>query len=103
MILFLTGSDFKNLVLIILVDAWTVIPSVMIILLAGLQNLPESAKEAGYLFGGNGWTVMRKITLPLIAANLIAGALLAFSFAMLEVSDSLILASQQRDFPITKG
>ena len=32
---------------------------------------------------------LAKITIPLIAANLVAGALLAFSFAMLEVSDSL--------------
>ena len=39
---------------------------------------------------------LRQITLPLISANLIAGGLLAFAFAMLEVSDSLILA-QPRD------
>ena len=42
-------------------------------------------------------------TFPLIAANVIAGGLLAFSFAMLEVSDSLILAVRQRDYPITKA
>ncbi|HEY5778538.1 MAG TPA: hypothetical protein VIT00_07345, partial [Terrimicrobiaceae bacterium] len=36
-------------------------------------------------------------------ANLLAGALLAFSFAMLEVSDSLILAQRQQDYPITKA
>jgi iron(III) transport system permease protein len=44
-----------------------------------------------------------KITLPLIAANLIAGGLLAFAFAMLEVSDSLILAQKQLYYPITKA
>ncbi len=43
-----------------------------------------------------------KITLPLILANLIAGSLLTFSFSMLEVSDSLILAKYQQHFPITK-
>ena len=32
-----------------------------------------------------------------------ARGLLAFSFAMLEVSDSLILAEQQQHFPITKA
>jgi iron(III) transport system permease protein len=41
--------------------------------------------------------------MPLIFANLIAGAVLAFSFAMLEVSDSLILASQETYYPITKA
>ena len=44
-----------------------------------------------------------KITLPLIMANLLAGALLSFSFAMLEVSDSLILAQKQAFYPITKA
>jgi iron(III) transport system permease protein len=43
------------------------------------------------------------VILPLILANLIAGGLLVFSFSMLEVSDSLILAQQQDDFPITKA
>ena len=40
--------------------------------------------------------------MPLITANLIAGALLAFSFSMLEVSDSLMLAQRQDYYPITK-
>ena len=41
-------------------------------------------------------------TMPLIVANLIAGALLAFSFSMLEVSDSLMLAQRTEFYPITK-
>ena len=44
-----------------------------------------------------------RVTLPLIFANLIAGGLLAFAFAMLEVSDSLILAQKQAYYPITKA
>jgi iron(III) transport system permease protein len=39
---------------------------------------------------------------PLILANLIAGAMLAFAFSMLEVSDSLMLAQRQDYWPITK-
>jgi iron(III) transport system permease protein len=38
-----------------------------------------------------------------LGANLIAGGILAFAFAMLEVSDSLILAQQSEHFPITKA
>ena len=45
---------------------------------------------------------LRKITLPLVMANLIAGTILTFSFAMLEVSDGLILAMKEQYFPITK-
>jgi iron(III) transport system permease protein len=43
------------------------------------------------------------VTLPLVFANLIAGGLLAFAFAMLEVSDSIFLAQKQVYFPITKA
>jgi len=36
-------------------------------------------------------------------ANLVVGALFAFSFSMLEVSDSLILAQKAEYFPITRA
>jgi iron(III) transport system permease protein len=39
----------------------------------------------------------------LIGASLAAGGILAFAFAMLEVSDSLILAQQAEHYPITKA
>jgi iron(III) transport system permease protein len=45
---------------------------------------------------------LRKITLPLVMANLIAGTILTFSFAMLEVSDGLILAMKEKYYPLTK-
>ena len=53
--------------------------------------------------GASTATTLRRITVPLIVANLIAGALLAFAFAMLEVSDSLILAQRQRLLPDHQG
>ena len=65
-IYWLAGADWTLLALIIVIDAWTVIPSVMIILLAGLQNIPKEVEEAGYVFGGNYLTVLRKITIPIL-------------------------------------
>ncbi len=65
-IYWLAGSELSLLALLIVIDAWQVIPSVMIILLAGLQNMPEETQEAGYVFGGNYLTVLRKITLPML-------------------------------------
>ena len=47
--------------------------------------------------------MLRKITLPLVLANVIVGALFAFSFSMLEVSDSLILAQKAQYYPITRA
>ena len=62
----LEPNPAKLLALVIIIDAWQVIPSMMIIILAGLQNLPKAAKEAGYVFGGNFMTVLRKITMPML-------------------------------------
>ena len=45
---------------------------------------------------------MRQIALPLILANLIAETRWIFAFSMPEVSDSLMLAQQADDLPITK-
>ncbi len=43
-----------------------------------------------------------RITLPLLTASIVAAVILTFSFSMLEVSDSLMLAQRQADYPITK-
>ncbi|KAA3661324.1 MAG: sugar ABC transporter permease [Chloroflexi bacterium] len=69
-IYWLAGSDLATLALIIVIDAWQVIPSVMIILLAGLQNIPKETEEAGYVFGGNYFTVLRKITIPMLKSTI---------------------------------
>ncbi|MDA0991407.1 MAG: iron ABC transporter permease, partial [Verrucomicrobia bacterium] len=70
---------------------------------AGFQQISVTLEEAAMNLGSSGFRVMRRITMPLISANLIAGGILAFSFAMLEVSDSLILAIRERYFPLTKA
>ena len=69
---------------------------------AGLQQTSVTLEEAGANLGAPPWVTLRRITVPLIAANLIAGVLLAFAFSMLEVSDSLMLAQKMTHFPITK-
>ncbi len=104
------GKPFDFLILgedpiLILVIAYSVrrLPFVVRAAAAGFQQTSVSLEEAAQNLGSTPLRALRKITLPLIAANLIAGALLAFSFAMLEVSDSLILAEQQQHYPITKA
>lgn len=87
-----------------LVTAYAVrrLPYVVRSAVAGLQQVPAALEEAGRNLGASPVKVARRITLPLIAANLVAGGLLTFAFSMLEVSDSLILAQQARYYPITK-
>jgi multiple sugar transport system permease protein len=75
-IYWLVGSDAKLLASLIVIDAWQVIPSVMIILLAGLQNIQEEMREAGYVFGGNYLHVLRKITLPLLKPTITTAVIL---------------------------
>lgn len=70
---------------------------------AGLQQMSPSLEEASTTFGASRFHTLRKITVPLVTANLIAGALLCFSYAMLDVSDSLILAMKEKFYPLTKA
>ncbi len=90
---------------LLLVIAYTVrrLPYVVRSAAAGFQQTSVTLEEAAQNLGASPLTALRKITAPLIMANLIAGGLLAFSFAMLEVSDSLILAEQRDHYPITKA
>jgi len=78
------------------------LPYVVRSAVAGLQQTSVTLEEAASNLGSKPLTTIRRITMPLITANLIAGALLAFSFSMLEVSDSLMLAQRQDYYPITK-
>jgi iron(III) transport system permease protein len=70
---------------------------------AGLQQVSETLEEASLNLGASPFWTFVKVTLPQIIPHLIAGGIMAFAFAMLEVSDSLILAFDQRYFPITKA
>ena len=70
---------------------------------AGFEQTNVSLEEASYVFGASRLQTILKITTPLITANLIAGALLCFSYAMLDVSDSLILAMKEQAYPLTKA
>ena len=89
--------------LLILVIAYSVrrLPYIVRSAVAGFQQTSVTLEEAALNLGCPPARTFWRITAPLITANLIAGGLLAFAFAMLEVSDSLILAQQQQHFPIT--
>lgn len=49
---------------VVVIVSWQWIPFVMLILLAGLQSLPESALEAASIDGAHGMTMFRYIVLP---------------------------------------
>lgn len=79
------------------------LPYVVRACVAGLEQTPRNLEEAALGLGARPGVVLKRVTLPLITANVVAGAILAFAFAMLEVSDSIILATRPQDFPLTKA
>jgi iron(III) transport system permease protein len=70
---------------------------------SGFQQTSVSLEEASLSVGADPVRTMLQITAPLIMANVLAGGIISFSAAMMEVSDSLVLALQQEYYPITKA
>lgn len=99
----LVGADGNPALLLIVAYAFRRLPYIVRSAVAGLQQSNPVLEEAARSMGATPMRTMRKIAIPLIGANLAAGAILAFAFAMLEVSDSLILAQQTEHYPITKA
>lgn len=64
----LTGP--KVMIAIIIPTIWRTVPFVMLMLLAGLQQIPEDYYEAAQIDGANGWQQFRHITLPLLRSVL---------------------------------
>ncbi len=100
-----TFLDVQEYPVVLLVFAYAArrLPYVVRTAVAGLQQTPRDLELAAANLGASRFAVLSKITVPLILANLLAGALLAFAFAMLEVGDSLILAQRADYYPITKA
>lgn len=99
----LVGAAEDPTYLIIIAYAVRRLPYVVRSAVAGLQQSNIALEEAAQSLGATPARTLRRVALPLLSANLIAGSILAFAFAMLEVSDSLILAQQAEHFPITKA
>jgi iron(III) transport system permease protein len=70
---------------------------------AGFQQTSVTLEEAAHNVGAGPMRTLWRITMPLVFANLVAGGILCFTFAMLEVSDGLILAFEPKFYPITKA
>lgn len=69
---------------------WTIIvshiafsvPFVTLTVRARLHGLSRSLEEAAMDLGANEWTTFRRITLPMIAPGVLAGAMLAFTLSL---------------------
>ena len=89
---------------LLLIIAYSIrrLPYIVRSAVAGLQQTHPSLEEAARSMGATPIKMLIRVALPLVVAHLLAGCILAFAFAMLEVSDSLILAKSPENYPITK-
>lgn len=77
---FWLGSPTMALPAVILATAWTMAPFAMLLLLAGLQNIPRGVYEAAAIDGAGRWMTFRRITLPLLRPVASVVALLGFIY-----------------------
>jgi len=58
------GDPDQAIFSLVAIDVWLYLPFVAIILLAGLQTLPQEQIDAAHVDGANGWQVFWQIQLP---------------------------------------
>jgi len=99
-----TPFDPRNNPMILLVISYSIrrLPYLVRSTYSSFQQISESLEEASYCMGATLMTTFRRITLPLVSPGLFAGGVLAFSFSVMEVSSSLILAIREKHYPIAK-
>ena len=75
--------------MIMIMDAWTFIPFMMIMLLAGLQAIPREVQEAAKVDGANGWRGFWEVTFPLMLPVSLTAILIRIIFK-LKLADIII-------------
>jgi trehalose transport system permease protein len=65
-----TQGNWLSLGVLLVADLWKVTPLITLILLAGLETIPEEALEAAEVDGASGWRQFWYITLPLLRPSL---------------------------------
>ena len=83
------GSPELAKLTIMLMDAWTFIPFMMIMILAGLQAIPKELTEAARVDGATGWKAFWEITFPLMLPVSITAILIRIIFK-LKLADIVI-------------
>ena len=83
------GSPWIAKATIMVMDAWTFIPFMMIMILAGLQAIPKELHEAAKVDGANGWRAFWEVTFPMMLPVSITAILIRIIFK-LKLADIVI-------------
>ena len=88
-----TASPKLAMLSVIAVDVWQWTPFVFLVLLAGLQAIPQEPYEAARMDGSSAWQTFRFITLPLLKPAMLI-ALLLRTMDLLRVFDQIFILTQ---------
>ena len=70
-----TGDKWASRFTIIIADVWKTTPFIALLILAGLQIIPEEVYEAAKVDGANAWQRFTRVTLPLVRPALMVAIL----------------------------
>jgi multiple sugar transport system permease protein len=87
------ASPMMALPSVIMVDVWEWTPFMFLILLAGLQAIPQEPYEAAMMDGSSAWQTFRHITLPLLKPAMLI-ALLLRTMDLLRIFDQIFILTQ---------
>jgi molybdate transport system permease protein len=76
----------------VLAETFVAMPFLVITVEAGLRTMDRHYEDAAASLGASRWTVFRRVTLPLIAPSLFAGAALAWARALGEFGATITFA-----------
>jgi molybdate transport system permease protein len=76
----------------VIATAFVSLPLVVLAVEAGLRSIDTRMEDAASSLGGSPWYVLRRITLPLLAPQIAAGAVLAWARALGEFGATLMFA-----------
>ena len=85
---FFGSPEIARLTMMVM-DAWTYIPFMMIMLLAGLQAIPKEVQEAAKVDGASGWRGFWEVTFPLMLPVSLTAILIRIIFK-LKLADIVI-------------
>ena len=70
------SSPFISIVAVVLVEVWHNTPFMMLVLLAGLQSIPQELYDAARVDGANPWQSFWSVTLPLLKFTMVVGVMI---------------------------
>ena len=88
-----TSSPRLAMLSVVAVDVWQWTPFMFLILLAGLQAIPQEPYEAALIDGSSAWQTFRHVTLPLLKPAILV-ALLLRTMDLLRVFDQVFILTE---------